>query len=64
VIKNKRNFTTTALSRLIHAFVQQQILRPEYFEQNSVTRNSMPDMKAKQLMKTMLQMVESCREGI
>jgi len=44
--------------------VQQQILRPEYFEQNSVTRNSMPDMKAKQLMKTMLQMVESCREGI
>jgi hypothetical protein len=64
LVKNKRKFTPTALSRIIHAFVEQQILRPEYFEQGAASKNKMTDMKSKQLMKTMLEMVEAYREGI
>jgi uncharacterized protein YdiU (UPF0061 family) len=64
LVKNKRKFTPTALSRIIHAFVEQQILRPEYFEQGVASKNRMSDTKSKQLMKTMLKMVEAYREGI
>jgi len=46
LVKNKRKFTTTALSRIIHAFVEQQILRPEYFEQGTASKNKMNDMKS------------------
>ncbi|HHJ16812.1 MAG TPA: hypothetical protein ENJ80_08965 [Gammaproteobacteria bacterium] len=64
LIKNKRKFTATALNRIIHAFVEQQILRPEYFEQGAPCSGKMHDGKAKQLMKTLHDVVEACREGI
>jgi len=64
LVRNKNKFTTTELSRIIHSFVEQQILRPEYFEQGPASKTGMHDMKSKQLMKTMLEMVEVYREGI
>ncbi len=64
LIKNKRKFTSTELSRIIHSFVEQQILRPEYFEQGSASRTRMNGVESKQLMKAMLKMVEVYREGI
>jgi len=64
LVKNKRKFTTTALNRIIRSFVEQQILRPEYFEQGSVPKKKMNDVKSKKLMDTMLKMVETYREGI
>jgi len=64
LIKNKRKFTTTELNRIIHSFVEQQILRPEYFEQHSASERRMNGVKSRKLMKTMLKMVEVYREGI
>ncbi|HED19222.1 MAG TPA: hypothetical protein ENI74_06940 [Gammaproteobacteria bacterium] len=64
LIKNKRKFTSTELSRIVCSFVEQQILRPEYFEQHSASGNKMHGVKSKKLMKTMLEMVETYREGI
>ena len=64
LVKNKRKFTATELSRIIRAFVEQQILRPEYFELRSASRTRMNSAKSKRLIKTMLEMVQDCREGI
>ena len=64
LIKNKRKFTSTELSRIVRSFVEQQILRPEYVEQHSAFGKKMRGMKSKKLMKTMLKMVEAYREGI
>ncbi len=64
LLRNKRKFTATELSRIIRSFVERQILRPEYHESGSVSRNGMNDMKSEQLMKSMLEMVEEYREGI
>ncbi|GMR21151.1 MAG: hypothetical protein BMS9Abin36_1750 [Gammaproteobacteria bacterium] len=64
LIKNKRKFTTTELSRIIQSFVEKQILRPEYFEQGSAPKSKMNDTKSKKLMGAMLKVVETYREGI
>ena len=64
LVKNKRKFTTTVLGRIIRSFVEQQVLRPEYFEQGPTSKRKMNDSKSKKLMETMLKMVETYREGI
>jgi hypothetical protein len=64
LVKNKRKFTRTELGHIIRSFVEQQILRPEYFEQHPASKYRMHGMKSRQLMKTMLKMVEAYREGI
>jgi len=64
LIKNRRKFTSTELNRIIREFVEQQILRPEYFEHHSASGHRMNGSKSRRLMKTMLEMVETYREGI
>lgn len=64
LVKNRRRFTATALNRIIQSFVEQQILRPEYFADGSVPKNRMHDSKSERLMQNMLKMVEEYREGI
>jgi uncharacterized protein YdiU (UPF0061 family) len=64
LIKNKSKFTGTMLSRIIRSFVEQQILRPEYFEQGLASKNTTKGMQSKRLMEAMLKAVEACCEGI
>jgi hypothetical protein len=64
LIRNRRKFTITELNRIIRSFVEQQILRPEYFEQCSASKNRMHNVKSIHLLGTMLETVEAYREGI
>ena len=64
LIRNRRKFTATELSHIIRAFVEQQVLRPEYFGQHSANGKRLRGIRSNQLMKSIHTMVETYREGI
>jgi hypothetical protein len=64
VVRGGKSMNSKGLHDMFVGFVEEQILRPEYFERSDRSNRRLRNKKAKKILDTMLKIVKDYREGI
>ena len=64
LMKGTQKFSTTVFHKVFNEFVEQQILRPEYFETKTMDVTKTRHPEGRKVLQTMLMDVWEHREGI
>jgi hypothetical protein len=64
VVRGGKSMNSKGLHDMFVGFVEEQILRPEYFERPGKSNRRLRNKKAKKILDTMLKIVKDYREGI
>jgi hypothetical protein len=64
LVKGAKRMPTQSIHAMFQEFVEQQVLRPEYFNINRAPRRSLRNPKARHILRAMLRDVRNLRSGI
>jgi uncharacterized protein YdiU (UPF0061 family) len=64
LVKGARHMDSHAIHAMFQQFVEQQVLRPEYFRPNDPGRGALRNPKARHILRAMLQDVRNLRSGL
>lgn len=64
LVKGAEDMDSHALHAMFRQFVEQQVLRPEYFRINRPSRGALRNPKARHILRAMLQDVRNLRSGL
>ena len=64
LVEGARDMDSAAVHAMFKQFVEQQVLRPEYFKVNKPPRRPLSSPKARHLLRAMLQDVRNLRSGL
>ena len=64
LVKEAKSMNSKAMHDMFHQFVEQQVLRPEYFHHTKSKRGALRSPKARHILRAMLQDVRNLRSGL
>ena len=64
LVKGARNMNSHALHDMFRQFVEQQVLRPEYFRKQASGRHALRNPRARHILRAMLRDVRNLRSGL
>ena len=64
LVEGARQMGSRAAHAMFQQFVEQQVLRPEYFRVNRPGRSALSNPKARHILRAMLQDVRNLRSGL
>ena len=64
MVKGAKDMDSRAIHAMFHQFVEQQVLRPEYFNRAKPNRGALRSPKARHILRAMLQDVRNLRSGL
>lgn len=64
MVRGGKSMNSKELHDMFVGFVEEQVLRPEYFERSGKSQKRLRNKRTKKVLSTMLEIVKDYREGI